>query len=57
MGLLKDMKIHGKQYLVLSENSCRENSIQASLNATTEFNLYLKLSESSFQTVFIREHC
>ena len=43
-------KIHAKQIL-------RENSIQAVLKATTEFNLYLKLSESSVQIVFIREHC
>ena len=34
-----------------------DNSIQAVLNATAEFNLYLKLSESSVQTLLIREHC
>ena len=38
------------------QNKC-ENSIQAILNGATEFNLYLKLSESSVQTVLIREHC
>ena len=43
-------KIHGKQMLW-------ENSIQAALNATTEINLYLKLFESSFPTVLIRDHC
>ena len=49
-GTFHYQKIHAKQIL-------RENSIQAVLNATTEFNLYLKLSESSVQIVFIREHC
>ena len=47
MGLMKDVKIHGKRYLVLSENS---------LNTITEFNLYLKLPKSSVQTFLIREH-
>ena len=43
-------KIHAKQIL-------RANSIQAVLNANTEFNLSLKLSDSSVQTVLIRECC
>ena len=33
------------------------NSIQAVLNATTEFNLSLKLPESLVPTVLIIEHC
>ena len=35
MGLLKDVKIHSKRYLVLSENSCQTNAMREfNLNST-----------------------
>ena len=52
MGLLKDVEVHGKRYLVLSENSCQTNAMREfnpQFNATIEFNLYLSYLKVQFK--------